>query len=160
MVRESIRAPGRLAVNFIGRVILMPMLAVMIIGVAFLPFMPIALLIDPSIEDAFVLLLLLGMWPMCLAFVHGAYIEHFIVRSISARTESVSLLLGSPYLDLVLWAGDHLARALECEPGALSAETVRRGQALAKRHRTIARMVWYGFAVSTVGGLGLYLIQR
>lgn len=51
------------AMNFVGRVLTLPFLAVMILAVCFLPFSPIVMLVDPSAESALVLLVLLGMWP-------------------------------------------------------------------------------------------------
>lgn len=147
--------------NFIGRVLTLPMLAVMVIAAVFLPLFPLALLTEPTAENVLVLLVLLGFWPMSLGFVHGAYIEHFIVRSVSARSESlIPLTSSSDYVDLVLWAGDHLERALEGEAGVVSAETVQRACHLIERHRRLARMVWPGFAVTFLGALGLYLLQR
>ena len=132
-------------------------------GVFIIPFTPILLIQKPSLESLFVVLLLVGLWPMCAAASHGAFlIEHFISRSISKDVaEKYDLIRGGHwmYATLTLSSGDYLSKALAEYGPILDTKTILRGTKLVNRHRAIARFVWPGMTIAAIGGIGLAMLQ-
>lgn len=150
--------------SFLERIILLPLVVIIAGGVFLLPVMPVYFFAQPSLESLFVVLVMVGLWPMCVAMSHGAFlIEHFIVRSISKEAAETFNLVGGGelmvYVNLTLRAGDYLSKALQQYRETLDAETLQRGNKLVTRHRAIARFVWPGLIITAIGGAGLVMIQ-
>lgn len=147
--------------GFIARIIILPLLIVLMVGVVIIPFTPILLFMQPSLETFFVVLLLVGLWPVVLAYVHGAlFVEHFITRSISKEfLNQYDMVPDILYTKLSLKAANFLSSALDIYGTSLDSETNRRGQALVNRHKAIVRFIWPGYTVSAIGAIGLVLID-
>jgi len=151
------------AFNFLYKLILLPLLIIVASGVLIIPFMPIVFLVQPSLESLFVALILVGLWPMCLAVSYSAFfIGHFIGRCLpKGAEERYDLYSGSSvmYVRLAVQAGDFLSSALDDYGENLDGSTRQRGKKLVDRHRAIAKYVWPGMAISAIGAIGLVLIQ-
>lgn len=150
--------------NFFVRIVLLPLLLVIASGVLIIPFMPIYLFMMPSLESLFVVLLLIGLWPMCVAMSHSAFfVEHFIGRYLpKGASEQYDMFGGwhlTMYVRLAVGAGDFLSSALHDYGRSLDTKTILRGNKLIDRHRAIARYVWPGMTISAIGAIGLVLIQ-
>jgi len=123
--------------------VLLPLVIAIAGGVLIFPFTPILLFAKPGLESLFVVLLLLGQWPMGVAILHSGFIiEHFIGRSLpKGAAEKYDMFRGghfSMYLRLSVGAGDFLSRALNDYGKTLDEEAILRGKKLVYRHRAIA----------------------
>ena len=131
-------------------------------GAVIFPFLPILLFTQPSLETVWVVLFVMGLYPVLLSYLHGAiFIEHFITRKLS-KTFAVenNLLPDAHYLNLSLWAGAYLSRALLEFGPALDAGTLERGQTLLERHQAITRFIWPGLGLSAIAAIGMVLLKE
>ena len=149
--------------NFLFKLVLLPLFIVVAIGVFIIPFVPIVWFMQPSLESLFIALVLVGLWPMCMAVSYSAFfIGHFIGRSLpTGAEERYNLYSGSSlmYVRLAVQAGDFLSNALDDYEEALDTRTRQRGKKLVDHHRVLARFVWPGMAISVISGVGFALIQ-
>lgn len=149
-------------VDLISRLIMLPILIVMVGVALILPFFPLLLVTQPSPQTLWVVLFALGAYPFILSYLHGAiFIEHFITRSISKKfADENNMLPDVQYLNLSWKVGAYLSKAL-CEFGpTLDEETRRRGRLLLQRHQAINRFVWPGMGVSTIAGIGIFVLEE
>ena len=150
-------------IDSLERLTLLPLFIIIACGVLLLPMMPALLFIEPSIESLFVVLLLLGLWPMCIACTYSAFvIEHFIGRSMpEGARKRYDMFAGhyAMYVRVCLGAGDFLLKALNYYDDGLNEDVVYRGRRIASRFKAIAKFVIPGFAVTALGAIGLVAMQ-
>lgn len=141
---------------------MLPILLVLVGGALLLPFFPLLLLRQPSLENFWVVLFVLGLYPGLLSYIHGAiFVEHFITRSISKKfVDENNMLPDVQYLKLSWRGGAYLSKALREFGSALDEETLRRGRSLLKRHQAITRFMWPGMGVSATAGIGMFLLKE
>lgn len=140
---------------------MLPILFGLAAGAVILPFMPLYLFAQPSLETLCVVLFALGLYPFILSFLHGAiFIEHFITRKISKRFVDDNMLPDPQYMRLSIYAGAFLAKALTRFGPALDVDTLQRGQTLLGRHQAINRFIWPGLGISAIAAIGMVLLKE
>lgn len=148
--------------DLISRIITLFILFGLVGGALIFPFFPILLLTQPSLESFWVVLFVLGLYPMLLSYLHGAiFIEHFITRKISNTfVDENNMLLDPHFAKLSYRAGAYLSKALLEFGPALDDETRHRGQTLLERHQAITRFIWPGMGFSAVAAIGMVLLKE
>lgn len=149
-------------IDLIFRIIMVPFLFGLAGGALIFPLLPIVLFTQPSVENFFVVLFVLGMYPVLLSYLHGAlFIEHFVTRKLSKTfVDDNGMIMDPHYLKLSLRAGAYLSKALLERGPMLDTETLSRGRALLKRHRAITRFVLPGFCICGIAMVGMVLIKE
>lgn len=142
----------------IGRILRLPFYFIALIAAIFLPFLFFTLISKGS-DNYFTALLVIGAYPMFLAMLHGAIIEHFILRKMIttpiARKYADDIAVSSPWWQqVVLYAHTYLLDLLQNQRSQLSPDVYSQGQSLAKRHRFLSILVYIGILLMFIGGLG------
>lgn len=145
--------------NILMRLLIVPFVIAAVAWVFLVPAMIIVIYEDPVAENIFLLMFVAGLYPMILAVVHAARIEHFLVRSIDSELESPAADMLGPQFRQIWRAGSLLSRELKSRRDYIDTNVLLKGERLLRQYRVLLRLIWPGALVTVLGGLGLYLSQ-
>lgn len=140
------------------RILRLPFYLSALVLALLLPFVLINLVKEGS-ENYSTALFLIGAYPIFLAMLNGALIEHFITRKIITtpvdKEYADEIAISSPWwLQVIFDSHNYLLRLINIHRKELPQDIIDKGNKLAKRHKVLSSLSMLGILLMVIIGVG------
>jgi len=135
-----------------NRILVLPFYYIALVVVVGAPFLLASVVYEGGVQNLLGALVILGIYPLFLTMLHTARIEQFIARTLRQKKIAGEYASAVYRSDInFLFAHHRLLRLLHDEWWSGTDRLVHdKGLALARRHRLLASMSWWGMGIAGI----------